>query len=213
MTQLDGIDHIVIATPDLLGTVAAIKEATGIEISVGGRHDIGTANYLSALTINGERTSTYLEVIGIPAERTEPVNPSYFGVNTTQTTHVSTFCINLGPDHAAAGLINAASQNPRELVAQSRTTPQGDVLRWTLLPPVDGQNVNLVPFAIDWGTTPHPSTTITAELELSSFLVETPRPQEVSDLYTKLALTIPVQAGVIDAPRISLTGPLGTFRA
>lgn len=205
-----GIDHIVYSTDDLLGTVERIAALTGVKADQGGVHDIGTANYLLALTKNGVRTGTYLEIIGVHPDRTEPISVNNFGLQQLSAPHTATFCIPLDESHERANVINSAQGTDRTPVNQQRTTPTGEVLAWTLIPPVPGLALSLIPFAINWGNTPHPSGTITAEVELDGIEAFTPDAESLAQTYTKLGVTVPVNKADSEAFSLTLSGPLGS---
>lgn len=208
-TNKTHVDHYVYATPNLLNTVARIAQATGVELEKGGVHDIGTANYLVALTKDGQRTGSYVEVIGVNPERTTPIDADNFGLRTLTTPGVATFCVPLGPDHFRAAIINQAAGTSRDVIAQSRLTPAGDTLSWSLIGPQPGKAVDLVPFSIDWGTTPHPSTTISVELELVAFEAHATSAASLTNVYEQLGLDVPVHEGSADSFTLTLSGPAG----
>lgn len=208
-TQGTRIDHYVYATPSLLQSVEEIAHATGVHLDKGGVHDIGTANYLVALTANRVRTGSYLEVIGVDPERTTPIDADNFGLRERAEAGVATFCVPLGDGHSRADIINQAAGTQRAVIAQSRLTPSGETLSWSLIGPQPGKPIDLVPFGIDWGTTPHPSTTINAELELVQFEAQTPHVSALTSVYDQLGLDTPVTSGPSDSFTLKLSGPLG----
>lgn len=206
-----GVDHYVYATPTLTNTITALREATGVALDQGGVHDIGTANYLAALTYNGTRTGSYLEVIGVDPARTAPITRDNFGLLHLRAPQFATFCVPLGADPERAALINAAAGTNRTVTTQSRRTPSGTELTWHLLAPQAGVAVDPVPFAIDWGTTPHPAQTITAELELVQVKVASTDPEGLAELYDRLDISIPIIPDDTVSFELTVRGPAGEY--
>lgn len=151
-------DHLVYATTDLAATVARFTEMTGVEPAEGGRHlGRGTRNFLVGL--GGER---FLEIVGIDEDQPAPAGPRPFGVDDLTTTRLVTWSIHTKDLDARVAASRAAGHDPGPIEPMSRLTPAGDLLEWRL---TNGDRLGLVPFVIDWGSTPHPATTLpTVEL-------------------------------------------------
>ena len=56
-----------------------------------------------------------------------------------------------------------------------RNTPSGERLDWTILYLEDARFGEAIPFVIDWGKTPHPSTSAPVGCRLKSFASDAPR--------------------------------------
>lgn len=211
---IHGIDHFVYATPDLDQTVTDISQATGVTAVFGGEHDIGTQNFLVSLTRHGQKTGTYLEIIGASTARTTPIEHDFFGLQTATSPYVSAFCIPLdraGSTPATSPVVAAINDyagTHRSVNQQERKNAAGELLTWLLLPPQTGVHISPVPFGISWGSTAHPAETTGPSLELIRAAVHTPDPMALSRLYRDLGITVPVAAG---KAHISLTinGPNG----
>jgi hypothetical protein len=76
-------------------------------------------------------------------------------------------------------------------MAMSRQRPDGVLLEWQLTPPQPG----LVPFLIDWGTTPHPSGDALKGSELVSLHGFHPSPEKVHEGLKALGAELEVAAG------------------
>ena len=80
----------------------------------------------------------------------------------------------------------------------SRSSPDGSKLRWRLSDPLALPAGGVIPFVIDWGTTPHPSTDLPNECKLLELVVSHPEAEEL-----RLALeTFDVSIGAAPAPGI-----------
>ena len=150
------LDHIVIATPDLVGTVADIARATGVTARPGGVHpSFGTRNHLVGL---GQ--GHYLELIA--ADPDLGVDATVFGLDRTTTPRVATWAIR--PEGAAEVCRRANDQGVAvgELVEGSRRTDDGALLTWGLTAPLAADASGVVPFIIDWGTATTPGQSLPA---------------------------------------------------
>jgi hypothetical protein len=91
----------------------------------------------------------------------------------------------------------------------SRALPDGDVLRWKLTLGSMDELPQIVPFLIDWGDTPHPSTSAARGVELLAFYGEAP---DVARIQRELdALEVSLELRRAPAPRLvaRLAGPRG----
>jgi len=143
------IDHLVYATPDLDATVADVVGSWGVQPSAGGRHDgLGTRNALLSL---GE--GIYLELVGPDPDQPDPPGPRPFGVDDLVAPRLVTWAARVPDIDLWVAWSRARGFDPGEPVEMQRTTPAGEVLRWRLTFPDQGDGV--VPFLIEWpGLTP-----------------------------------------------------------
>ena len=56
----------------------------------------------------------------------------------------------------------------------SRSRPDGSTLRWRLSDPLALPDGGVIPFVIDWGTTPHPSTDLPNQCKMLELVVSHP---------------------------------------
>ena len=192
MTVEPTLDHLVYAVADLESAIAAFTALTGVTPAVGGRHlGKGTRNYLVGLG-----PTAYLEIIGPdPEHPAEPGVPSPFGADQVVGSKLLTWSIHPeDPDRMVEQARNAGA-DLGELVSMSRKTESGDVLSWRLasvLPlPADG----VVPFIIDWGSTPHPAASGLPQLELVSLTATHPEAADVARIVEAMHLTLSLTTG------------------
>jgi Glyoxalase-like domain len=198
------LDHLVVAAPDLDAGVAAIERRLGVRPSPGGRHAAwGTRNAL--LAIGGD---AFLEVIGPDPGAPAPPDPRPFGIDRLAAPRLVTWCarsISLEADVARAA---AAGVDLGAMLDGRRMRDDGVELRWRLTdlraPRLDG----LVPFLIDWGTTPHPSATAAGGARLLTLRAEHPDPGVVERALRALGSDVPVTK----ANRPALIAKLATPR-
>ena len=201
------LDHLVYATADLEATFAAFERATGVRPAPGGRHPgRGTRNYLV-----GFSDTAYLEIIG-PDRESPPAVPGAlaFGIDRLTGPRLVTWAVrpaDLDTAVVAAREAGADHGSPRPM---SRATPSGDLLSWRLAAddprPFDG----VVPFLIDWGSTPHPARSGLPRVELTAFEGSHPDPDGVSRVLQAIDVTLPVTGGT-PGLRCQIVGPGGSL--
>lgn len=146
------LDHLVYATPTLVGTVDALASALGVRPTPGGRHPgMGTCNYLLALG-----GASYLEVIGPDPDQPGPAAPRPFGIDGLAGPALMAWAMAVDDIDATIATARARGYDPGDAVAMSRRTVEGAELHWRLTFPPSAL-VGVVPFLIAWGDTPHPS--------------------------------------------------------
>ena len=198
------LDHLVWAVPDLERDVASLAARTGVQPVPGGRHEgFGTANLLVALSGDLGRGG-YLEIIG-----PDPAQPGFTGhrpflVDPDRPARLATWAVRVTDLDAVVDGARSAGYEPGDIRSMSRATPTGERLEWRLTPP-DASFDGVVPFLIDWGSTPHPSSRAMPEIELRAFHATHPRPDEVQAALAAIGAHLPVGLG---PP--SLVAELGT---
>jgi hypothetical protein len=180
-----------------------IAALTGVTPARGGAHPgFGTRNCLLGLD-----AGRYFEVIAPdPAQPLEGTN----GARIAAMPHPAllTFAVRAGDlaaVRAAAEACGVVCEGPR---AMTRTRPDGVKLAWSILdlrhPALDA----MIPFAIDWGDTPHPAASAPPGCRLKDFVALQPEPAELAAIYAALGVPVEVKRGgragflaVLDSPR------------
>ncbi|MEC3916399.1 VOC family protein [Nocardia sp. CDC160] len=198
---MNRLDHLVLATPDLAGTVETVGRLVGVKPVAGGAHPgRGTRNYLLGLG-NG----SYLEIIGPDPEQPEPELPRPFGIDDLSEARLTGWLVRVDDIEAAVAAARAAGYNPGDPAPLARETPDGRTLRWRLTFPLPSSGTQVVPALIDWGDTDHPADEL-PEVPLLGLEVVHPDPALVSTRLQALAIDIPVRPG----PRAALIARIGT---
>jgi hypothetical protein len=200
------IDHIVLAVPDLADGVAEFERRTGVRPVIGGSHvGVGTANYLVRIG-----SGAYLEIIGPDPDQTDPPRARPFGIDNLTASRVVTWCIRPPDLDRAIAAAATRGYDPGSPQSMSRQTAQGTLLTWRLTPgtadPVDG----LVPFLIDWGATPHPTTGAMPTLALLSLAGEHPEPFRVQARLSALDVELAIAPARQPRLLVTLECPTGT---
>ncbi|HEY3161415.1 MAG TPA: VOC family protein [Vicinamibacterales bacterium] len=202
---LTRVDHLVYVTPDLELGIQAIEKLTGVRASAGGQHPgLGTRNALIALG-----ASTYLEIIGPDPEQPKPNGPRRFGIDDLKAPRLLTWVAN-GTD--LASFVTRAHANGillGDVISGSRRRPDGVLLSWRYTDPNVILEDRLVPYFIDWGTSPHPATTAAPGLSLTALRAEHPDSAKVARTLQQLGLDLPVRRGARPSLIATIDSPKG----
>ena len=160
------IDHLVLATPDVDATAAAVRAAWGIEVVAGGSHTgRGTRNELTGLG-----PTTYLEIVGPDAAQPDPPFPRPFGVDDLAEAKLVAWCARpTRPLPEVLAAVTALGLDLGPVAEMSRARPDGVELHWQLTFPLLGApNEGTVPFLIDWLDSPHPTESLPHQASLTT---------------------------------------------
>jgi Glyoxalase-like domain len=198
------VDHLVYAGPDLRVATETIERLLGVKATPGGQHPgRGTRNALIALS-----PSTYIEIIGPDPEQPTPALPRPFGIDKLSGPKLVTWAAKESdlPRREKSAAANGVKLGA--LAEGSRQRPDGLLLRWTYTDPRTVVADGLVPFFINWGTTPHPAASAAGGVTLVGLKAQHPDPDRIRQTLGKLGLVMPVSAGAsvslmatIDCPR------------
>jgi hypothetical protein len=187
------LDHLVWAVPDLGDAVEAFVARTGVEPVPGGRHPgLGTENYLVALS---DRSGGYLEIIGPSGEEPTAVQARPFGIDDLVAPRLVTWAVRTGDLPAFTAAAKRAGFDVGTPRSMSRTTSTGETLEWHLTVPPQPVEFGLVPFAIDWGSTPRPASRGLPIVELRAFRATHPRPDQLRAGLRMLGADLDVERG------------------
>lgn len=202
---LVAVDHIVYATPDLQRSVEDIEQRLGVRASGGGSHtNAGTRNELLALG-----PSTYLEIVGPDPDQPEPAQPRPFGIDTLKSPKLVSWAIR--SSHLDVLRATAAKNGVvlGEIMSVERQRPDGVKLHWQMTTPLLEAQVGLVPFYIDWGTSPHPALTAPPGLTLVGLRAQAPDPEQTRSMFKALGIAMQVTPGSEPALTATIEGPRG----
>lgn len=200
------LDHLVLGVPDLEKGARDFAERTGVTPIFGGRHATGTANYLVGL--GGD---AYLEIIGIlPEERDNGLEQPFQLESLTQPRMV-TWCLR---SRDIENDVAAARKSGVELggvLSLSRQATDGTTLAWQMTRSTPMPKSGMLPFLIDWGSTPHPTTRELPSMRLSNIEIAFPdAPGLQADLAVLGVRSIRVTSGT-PALRATVTTPHGVL--
>jgi hypothetical protein len=199
------LDHLVYATPDLSLGIDTIDKLLGVKATPGGQHPgLGTRNALVALG-----PSSYLEIIGPDPEQPKPAGRRRFGIDELTSPRVVRWVVK-GTE--LEKLVAAAADRGVKLgpvIPGSRRRPDDVVLSWRYTDPNTELADGLVPFFIDWGTSPHPSATAARGATLVQVRAEHPDAERTQQMLDALGLDLEVRKGSVPAIIATIDSPRG----
>jgi len=185
------VDHLVYAAPDLPAGMTRIARLLGVEPAAGGQHPgRGTRNALVAL---GART--YLEIVGPDPDQPAPNRPRWFGVDSLPEPRLVTWAAGATDIEASVEHARLAGIGLGPLGQGRRTRADGVELFWRFTDPASVVYDGVVPFLIDWGTSPHPAVTAPEGGALVSLRAEHPDPSPVDRCLKVLEVEMAVARG------------------
>jgi len=199
------VDHLVYAVPDLSGGIESVEKLLGIRATPGGQHPgAGTRNALLALG-----PSSYLEIIGPDPEQPAPRDPRRFGIDTLAAPRLVAWAARESDLDRFAADAAARGVKLGPVGGGSRKRPDGVLLSWRFTSPSTVLAGGVVPFFIDWGSSPHPSRTAAPGATLVALRAEHPDPGSVVELLRGLGLTMPVVKAAAPALIAEIDCPKG----
>ena len=200
------VDHLVYATPDLDLGIDQIERLLGIRATPGGQHPgAGTRNALIALG-----PGVYLEIVGPDREQPEPAQPRWFRIDELDAPRLVTWAAKSNDIALTHDTARRAGIQLGDAVAGSRRRADGMLLAWRYTDPRTHVADGIIPFFIDWGTTPHPSGSAAQGASLQSLRAEHPDPQAVRKIARQLALDLQIDRGPTPALVATIAGLRGT---
>lgn len=198
-------DHLVFAGPDLEIGIAYFEKLLGVLAVRGGSHPgLGTRNAYIGLG-----PSSYLEIIA-----PDPEQPRFNGVrpfNIDRLCDVQLITWVARQDNLSEFVKKASSEgiDLGVVVPVSRLMPNGEALNWTLTFKPTMELYRLIPFFIDWGTTPHPSKNCPAGVLIKSLVLTDPRPADLRRKLECLGLSTAVIEGASSSISVVIDSPNG----
>jgi hypothetical protein len=205
---LERVDHLVYATPDLTVGIDTAERLFGVRASPGGQHPgEGTRNALIALGPN-----SYFEIIGPDPGQPKPERGRRFGIDEIKAPRLTTWVAKGTGLEKFAGEAAARGVNLGAVIPGSRQRPDGVVLSWRYTDPRVVLADRLVPYFIDWGSSPHPSATAANGVTLLSLRAEHPDAERVQSMLRQLGLDLMVGRGAKPALIATFDSPKGRVR-
>ena len=199
------IDHLVYATPDLSAGVERVEALLGVRATPGGQHPgEGTRNALIALG-----PTSYLEILAPDPEQPKLDHPRRFGIDTLNSPRLVTWA---AKGRNLTQTVDAARRRGvplGDVIPGSRRTPAGVLLSWHTTNQRAVIADGIVPFFIDWGTTPHPASNAASGATLIALRAEHPDPTHVRRMLNELGFDLPVTKGPRAALVATIAGPRG----
>ena len=199
------VDHLVYATPDLQLGIDTAEKLFGVRAAPGGQHPgLGTRNALIALG-----PAAYLEIIGPDPDQPRPAGGRRFGIDDLKAPHLLTWVAKGMSLETFAADAKSHGVDLGAVIPGSRQRPDGVVLKWTYTDPRVVLADRLVPYFIDWGSSPHPSATAAKGVTLVGLRAEHPDAERVQKMFTQLGLHLVVTRGPMPSLIATFNSPKG----
>ncbi|MEX0307418.1 MAG: VOC family protein [Ruegeria sp.] len=185
--MLNKIDHFAIGADTLAQGVAAMKDALGVEVPQGSKHD-AMSTHNCVMQVGNE---SFFELIAIDPDAPDPGRVRWFTLDAPATQdrlneRPRALCWVVNTDDLDA-VIAASPVDLGEVVHFQR----GD-RTWRLTVPKDGHlpGNGLLPAFIEWSPGPHPSTgQQNLGVTLAKVKVQTPDAARLKDMFEKLQIS------------------------
>jgi len=206
-----GVDHLVYAVPDLGQAMDQAEAYLGIRPIVGGRHpQWGTWNALLSL---GD--GVYLEWVAAEPGAEEPggLSATVFGVDRVREAQLVSWCARVEDLEGVVGRAQVHGLEIGSVLKGGRDRPDGTRVEWRVTDPRLDRAGGLLPFLIDWGSSPHPSEDLPGGAQdglwLSGFWIEHPEPEDLRRRLQILKVEVEVRAARAPALVAQLSTPRG----
>ena len=201
---LSRLDHLVLAVPSLPYGIQTIEEKLGVRAVYGGRHPgLGTHNALIHLG-----NKSYLEIIG-PDSRQEIAGPLWFGVDKVREPTLVTWAIQENDIESNVEELHQIGVYPGPIQDGSRLLSDGTYLTWRYTDPRPLIGEGIVPFFIDWGTSPHPTDTLEQIIAVQDMKAIHPKPDTIKKMLMALQIEMVVEQGDMPGLKVLLNTPKG----
>jgi len=186
---MNSIDHLIYGVPDLESGMDEIESLLGVRPVLGGRHaQWGTQNALLSLG-----SSAYLEIMAADPDAAAPGEGVLFGLDQFKKSRMITWVLRTESIDVLWKKAVAAGVELGPVSAGTRVKEDGASLTWRLSDPSRLPLGGAVPFLIDWGAKPHPSSSSRHGGELIEFRIGFPDPGLVTENLSELEIDIPVR--------------------
>ena len=203
--MLARIDHLVYTAPTLETGIDAIEDILGVRPIEGGRHpQWGTCNALLGLG-----PGQYLEVIARDPDLPEPAAGPPEVFTTDGAPRLSTWAAKGTDLDQLRQMAARARIELGEVVDGMRRHSSGREFRWQLTDPFIRILHGIVPFFIDWGDSPHPSSLIPPAGTLQKLVLKHPDPSVVSSVLADLGVELEVLPGSSPGLMATIDTPQG----
>jgi hypothetical protein len=199
------LDHVILGCNDLDAGVEYVYQRTGVRAAAGGVHPgAGTKNALLSLG-----TLRYLEIIAPDPLQAASTDPRH--VATLKSPALVGWAVHRSNVDEFASTLKGAGVECVGPKPGSRARPDGTTLTWKSLTLQDDSE-GVLPFFIEWGSNSlHPSVDAPAGCRLTDLWIESPKPNTVEALSTKMQLDVQIQKASKLRLAATIVGPKGSM--
>jgi hypothetical protein len=197
-------DHVVYGVADLDTAMDELAERLGVRPAPGGRH-VGRGTHNALL---GLGDGTYLEVIAADPEQAPFAGPLSFALDRLGLPRLVGWACRTADLDDRVAEARRRGYDPGDVREMSRRRPDGFLLEWRLTRQEPDPDRLVLPFLIDWGSSPHPTETAPAGVRLVELRAEHPDPARMRAALAALGATLEID----DGPEPALIATLDTPR-
>jgi hypothetical protein len=204
-------DHVVYGVPDLKHAIQSFQEKAGIAPVIAGKHPLlGTHNAVLSLG-----NLQYLEFIALDPEapKMERKLPSWCAALIhLSRPKIMTWVVQTDTIEKTVNELNALGNfhiDPPQTI--TREKPDGTKISFNIAfkkeppPPDDG----LIPFLINWGQSPHPSTSVECKCQLKEWYGCHPDADRISSILKKVGIEFLIKKADTPSMHLALKTPKG----
>jgi glyoxalase-like protein len=199
------IDHIVYGVDDLRAGVDDLAEQLGVRAAPGGKH-VGRGTHNALLALGGD---SYLEIIAIDPDQPASAEQVPFALDRLRLPRLVGWATRVTDIEQSAHRARDRGFDPGPIHAMSRRRPDGVLLEWHLTRHDEDPGRAVVPFLIDWGSSPHPSQASPTGVTLVELRAEHPSPDDLRRALDALGADVAVDEATEPALVATLDTPKG----
>src|SRR5215510_12628828 len=199
------VDHIVYGVDDLQAGIDELAGRLGVRAAPGGKH-VGRGTHNALLELGGD---SYLEIIALDPDQAQAASPVAFALDRIRLPRLVGWATRVTDIELRARQARELGYDPGPVQAMSRRRPDGVLLEWRLTRHTPDPTHLVLPFLIDWGSSPHPSQASTAGVTLVDLRAEHPSPADVRRMLAALDVDLVVDEGAEAVLVATLDSPGG----
>ncbi len=181
----------------------------GVRPSLGGIHpNQGTRNALLHL---GQET--YLELLAIDNSNKAVQPPRWMGIDLITKPTITRWALKSSDLMEDRAIVKKYDPQMSTIQQGQRQTNSGALLTWQILQPLADPVIELVPFMVDWGSSPHPTDTLESGCRLQSVQLFHPGADRVQKIINELDIQMIIQQSDKEKIRVSIQGRNGRILA
>jgi hypothetical protein len=151
----------------------------------------------------------YLEIIGPDPDQPRPAGARRFGIDELKTPQLEGWVAKGTHLDQFVARARQSGVNLGDVIMGRRKRPDGVTLTWTYTDPNVVIEDRLIPYVIDWGTSPHPAKTAAPGATLIALRAEHPDPAHLEKMLRDIGLHLPVTRGPKPGLIATIDGPKG----
>ena len=195
---MPNIDHFVFFHPNLKDGIAYFEENFGLKAEIGGQHlGRGTWNAIFALESNA-----YFEIISPDPKQMAFNKARWMGIDHFAKPQLIRWAVAVESLKETATKANSFGLQIGNIEEGNRQLSNGEMLQWQLTTPAMHEQVEPIPFFIEWAVAVHPSKDKEPQASISKVVLHSP---DANNLKNRMSwLDLDIEFIKSDTPKIYL---------